>query len=245
MACGALGIATERENESGHPAEVVEQHLDEGIGMEPPLKLVDNSEMNMPPEVPKIAVPIHWKTVDVTPSVMWHRKARLNVRERDAIAGPRVYRWVLRDKTRKISAVYIGETERFEVRLRSYCIGNVKKPTITKRIRQELKRCEDEGGSVELQFLDLELGYFILNGIPINRFSLPEHTARRLLESIAVFLAEAEAKAEGYQVLNHSLKNVVKKDIRKLLNQMVNRGKLLDSARRIVLQIADIDGGGA
>ena len=180
----------------------------------------------MTPEIPNIAIPVHWKTVEVTHSCTpWHRKPSLNVRERDAIAGPRVYRWVLRDKIHKIEAVYIGETERFEVRLRSYCIGNAKVPTKTKRIRQELKHCENEGGSVELQFLDLELGQFTLNGTLVNRFSMAEHTARLLMEGIAVFVAEAE----GYQVLNHSRQNVAKKDIVKLLNQSNFKGKPLDS----------------
>lgn len=180
-----------------------------------------------------IEIPLLWKAVFVKQQhFAWHRKSRLNVRERDTIAGPQVYKWVLRDKTHKIEAVYIGETERFEARLRSYRIANAKAPTKTKRIRQELKRCEDEGGSVELQFLDLELGQFMLNGILVNHFSMLEHTARRLMESIAVFVAEAE----GYQVLNHSRKNVVKKDILKFLNKRNVKGKQLES----VLQTLNI-----
>ena len=180
-----------------------------------------------------IEIPLSWKAVLVKQEhFAWHGKLRLNVRERDAIAGPQVYRWVLRDNTHKIEAVYIGETERFEVRLRSYCIADAKVRTKTKRIRQELKRCEDEGGSVELQFLDLESGQFTLNGALVNRSSMAEHTARRLMESIAVFVAETE----GYQVLNHSRKNVAKKNILKLLNQSNDKGKLLDS----VLQTLNI-----
>lgn len=174
-----------------------------------------------------IEIPLSWRAVLVKQEhFAWHRKPRLNVRERDAIAGPQVYRWVLRDKTHKIEAVYIGETERFEVRLRSYCIADAKVQTKAKRIRQELKRCEDDGGSVELQFLDLESGQFMLNGTLVNRFSTAEHSARRLMESIAVFVAEAE----GYQVLNHSRKNVAKRNLLRLLNQRGIKGKHLDSA---------------
>jgi len=173
-----------------------------------------------------IEIPLSWKIVLVKGQLFaWHRKPRLNVQQRDVIAGPQVYRWVLKDKTHKITAVYIGETERFEVRLKSYCITNATAPTKTKRIRQELKRCEDEGGSVELQFLDLESGQFTMNGTFINRFSLPQHSARILMESIAVFLAEAE----GYIVLNHSRPNVIKKDIVKIFNKSSDKRKLLDS----------------
>lgn len=180
-----------------------------------------------------IEIPLIWKAVLVKQQhFAWHRKSRLNVRERDTIAGPHVYKWVLRDKTHKIEAVYIGETERFETRLGSYRIANTKAPVKTKRIRQELKRCEDEGGLVELQFLDFESGQFKLNGTLVNRFSRAEHTARRLMESIAVFVAEAE----GYQVLNHSRKNIAKKNILKLLNQYNVKGKHLDS----VLQTLNI-----
>lgn len=180
----------------------------------------------MTSHLPNISIPLRWRTVGTVQSgIAWHRKERLNARERDAIFGPRVYRWVLRGKTHEIDAVYIGETERFEIRLRSYCIVNVKPPTKTRRIREELKRCEDEGGTVELQFLDLESGQFILNGTLVNRFSLAEHTARRLLESVAVFAAEAEE----YKVLNHSRRNVAKNDIVKLFNQSKDKGKLLDA----------------
>ena len=178
-----------------------------------------------------IEIPLLWKAVVVKQQhFAGHQKPRLNVRERDAIAGPQVYKWVLRDKTHKIEAVYIGETERFETRLGSYRITNAKATAKTKRIRQELKRCEDEGGSVELQFLDLESGQFMLNGILVNRFSMAEHTARILMESIAVFVAEAE----GYRVLNHSRKNVAKKNILKLLSQMNVKGKPLDSVLQML-----------
>jgi hypothetical protein len=61
---------------------------------------------------------------------------------------------------------------------------------------------------------------------------MAEHTARILMESIAVFVAGAE----GYRVLNHSRKNVAKKNIVKLLIQMKVKGKPLDS----VLQMLDI-----
>jgi hypothetical protein len=178
-----------------------------------------------------IEIPLLWKAVLVKQQhFAGHQKPRLNVRERDAIAGPQVYKWVLRDKTHKIEAVYIGETERFETRLGSYRITNAKATAKTKRIRQELKRCEDEGGSVELQFLDLESGQFMLNGILVNRFSMAEHTARILMESIAVFVAEAE----GYRVLNHSRKNVAKKNILKLLSQMNVKGKPVDSVLQML-----------
>ena len=178
-----------------------------------------------------IEIPLLWKAVLVKQQhFAGHQKPRLNVRERDAIEGPQVYKWVLRDKTHKIEAVYIGETERFETRLGSYRITNAKATAKTKRIRQELKRCEDEGGSVELQFLDFESGQFMLNGILVNRFSRAEHTARRLMESIAVFVAEAE----GYRVLNHSRKNVAKKNILKLLSQMNVKGKPLDSVLQML-----------
>ena len=177
-----------------------------------------------------IEISLRWKAVlDKQEHFAWHRKPRLNIRERDAIAGPQVYKWVLRDKTQKIDAVYIGETERFETRLGAYRIANAKAPTNTKRIRQELKRCEDEGGSVELQFLDLESRQFMLNGTLVNRF---EHTARILMESIAVFVAEAE----GYRVLNHSRKNVAKKNILKSLSRLNVSGNRLDS----VLQMLNI-----
>jgi len=86
--------------------------------------------MNMTLDVPQIVVPLCRRTIEVTKnSIAWHRKPRLNVRERDAIEGPRVYRWVPRGKTHKIDAVHIGKTERFEVRLRSYCIAKAKVTT--------------------------------------------------------------------------------------------------------------------
>jgi hypothetical protein len=51
--------------------------------------------------------------------------------------------------------------------------------------------CEDHGGIVELQFLDLGLDGFLLNGQPVNMASLVEHEVRLMLENVSIIMAKA------------------------------------------------------
>jgi len=75
---------------------------------------------------------------------------------------------------------------------------------------------EKQGGTVELQFL--EIAAFEVNGqrVDSSTKSLGNHEVRVLLESIAI----VTAKSEPYKLINRLSKNVHRKDIDQLLKNL-------------------------
>ena len=172
-----------------------------------------------------IDIPLEWTSVTVKGENFPRHQGKIRSRRaKDKIKGPQIYRWVLRKRSGEISAVYIGQTEDFEIRLRAYregksgCDGSV--------VQSAMKECDEDGGSVELQFLDLVKGAFRMNGTPINRASLGEPDVRLMMESIAI----VAARADGVRLLNQVRENAYMKI---LLRAAAILGPVSDRAREL------------
>lgn len=160
--------------------------------------------------IPKIEIPFHWTQVLDNKGAYfpWHRKVPKKLRKH--IAGPRVYRWVLR-KGDEISSVYIGQSEQFETRLGEYRNPN----RYDSDVQAAMRECEESGGRVELHFLDLGTGRFRINGKLISHASFSNHDVRIMIESIAI----VTARVEGVKLLNHVRDNTLVKMMADLFKQ--------------------------
>jgi hypothetical protein len=170
-------------------------------------------------------IPLNWRSVLVEEQTYpWHRKIQRSAKHRDLIDGPRIYRWVFKNQNGEIQAVYIGQSERFQSRLSGYRTPTKTNPQDTDVIvRNEIDEWEEQGGTVELQFL--EIAAFGVNGqvVDSSMKSLGNHEVRVLLESIAI----VTAKSEPYRLINRLSKNVHRKDI----DQVLKSGPLAIRAR--------------
>jgi hypothetical protein len=124
---------------------------------------------------------------------------------------------VLKNNSGEVEAVYIGQGEKFQKRLAKYrwpAKTNAKSTDAI--IKKMLVLCEEKGGTVELQFL--EITGFEINGqlIDSSTKSLGNHEVRILLESIAI----VTAKSEMPTLLNRLSKNVHEKDLESLLRSL-------------------------
>lgn len=149
--------------------------------------------------IPSIKIPFHWKQVlEKEGYFPWHRVVPKKPAKH--IRGPQVYRWVLR-KGDEISSVYIGQSEQFEKRL-----GDYRRPNhYDSALQAAMRECEEGGGRVELDFLDLGSGSFRINGKLISHASLSNHDVRMMMESIAIMTAGVE----GITLLNHVRDNTL------------------------------------
>jgi hypothetical protein len=160
--------------------------------------------------VPALEIPVCWAPVLVNGKAFgWHEQ-KLNSRAKEQIAGPRVYRWVLRTHSGEV-LVYIGQTENFEKRLRSYRRGAGEQ--IHSRVRTAIEQCKNGGGTVELYFLDLQTGAFRMFGRLIDRSSLNHHEVRIMMEGVAVL----KALAGEEKLLNRYRRNAVETMMAQLL----------------------------
>ena len=167
-------------------------------------------------EVANINIPLNWKAVLVNGTYFeWHKHPPRNIRERDLISGPRVYRWLMRRTSGEIELVYVGQTERFEKRVSEYRGGKQSRVEPVSTFLSTARKCEDSGGSVELQFLDLDKESFSVNGKAITNASLGDHDVRLMMEGIAL----VDARARNLSVLNRLHQNVHIKDLRRIVNQ--------------------------
>jgi hypothetical protein len=160
-------------------------------------------------------IPLSWHCVLVEEQIYpWHRKLQRHAKHRDLIEGPKIYRWVFKNQNGEIQAVYIGQSEKFQIRLSGYRTPTKTNPQDTDVIvRSEIDDWEKQGGTVELQFLDIAA--FEVNGqvIDSSTESLGNHEVRVLLESIAI----VTARSEPYRLINRLSKNVHRKDIDRVL----------------------------
>jgi hypothetical protein len=163
------------------------------------------------PNIPGIEIPFNWAQVLERGTYFpWHRKKVPKNLPKYNIAGPRVYRWVLR-RGEEISSVYIGQSEKFEKRLRDYRRPN----PYDCDVQAAMRECEAGGGRVELQFLDLGTGSFRINGKLISHASLSNHDVRMMMESTAI----VTARVEGVKLLNHVRDNALVKVMVDLFKQ--------------------------
>ena len=91
-----------------------------------------------------------------------------------------------------------------------------------------MRGCEGHGGTVDLEFLDLEGKEFRLNGMEITQHSVADHSVRPLLESIAIVTAEVQ----GLMVLNHARENVARHDFNELAKR-AGAKRLMELAQRL------------
>lgn len=163
-----------------------------------------------------IDIPLYWKSVLVKGAHFdWHKHPPRNVPERDLISGPRVYRWVMRTTSGEIELVYVGQSERFQKRVSEYRGGNHLRVESDRAFQLRSRKCEESGGSVELQFLDLNAEPFSINGKAITNASLGDHDVRLMMESIAI----VDARARNLSVLNQLHDNVHFKDLKRIVRQ--------------------------
>jgi len=163
-----------------------------------------------------IDVPLRWKSVLVKGMHFdWHKHPPRNVRERDLISGPRIYRWLLRTTSGEIEFVYIGQSERFQERVSAYRNLDHRRVESDRAFQSRLKKYEDCGGTVELEFLDLDAESFCINGKAITNASLGDHDIRLMMESIAI----VDARVRKLSILNQLHDNVHLKDLKRLVKQ--------------------------
>jgi hypothetical protein len=163
-------------------------------------------------------IPLNWHSVLVEgQSYPWHQKPQRHAKHRDLVGGPRIYRWVFKNQNGEVQEVYIGQSERFQSRLSGYRTPTKTNPQDTDVIVHDaIVEWEKQGGTVELQFL--EIAAFEVNGqrVDSSTKSLGNHEVRVLLESIAI----VTAKSEPYKLINRLSKNVHRKDIDQLLKNL-------------------------
>jgi hypothetical protein len=158
----------------------------------------------------------------------WHRKPQKYARNRELINGPRIYRWVLRSKVGDIESVYIGQSEKFEKRLTRY--RRLRESGTEVYVNNAFSDCEEHGGTVELQFL--EVAEFEINGtlVDTSARSLGNHVVRQLLETTAILTAQSEPP----NLLNRPSKNVQLKDALKFATRgPYARKMLLDQLTKV------------
>lgn len=168
--------------------------------------------------VESFKIPLDWHPV-LTDGIAfpWYRGSPKPWKDRELIEGPRVYRWAFKNKAGDIEAVYIGQSGKFQRRLASYRKPRKTAPKSTDVILSKMfESCEQKGGAVELQFL--EIAPFKINDLLIETStrSLGNHEIRLLIESIAV----VTAKLEKPKLLNRLFKNVHEKDLENLLRSL-------------------------
>jgi hypothetical protein len=116
--------------------------------------------------------PILWRNE----SFPWHRQALPNARARDTVAGPHVYRWTMLNSLGEISSSYIGETGNFLQRLRAYRISS--QDGETSIVCPAMRKCEKNGGRVELFFLDLGTLRLSIDGKSLPNCTVADHDVR-------------------------------------------------------------------
>lgn len=185
-------------------------------------------------EVHNIVIPLHWIPVPAEGGQFdWHKNPPKSVRARDAISGPRVYRWALQTITGETTSVYIGQSERFQKRVSAYRKGKQTSLEPDDTVQSKIKDWENSGGKVELQFLDLDAEPSCINGKPITIASLGDHDTRLMMESIAIF----SARASGLKILNSLQDNVHETELRRLLTHLVKEPKKREQILSTILSL--------
>jgi len=174
--------------------------------------------------VPRIEIPLIWEEVELVKGghFNWHR-GNLDSSHEMLIAGPKVYRWLMRTKNNDIESCYIGESVDFRERLNSYRRSFRKTNGTNKMLINAIKECEDSGGTVTLEFLGVGVDGFKLNGISVNKFALGRHEVRLMMESIsiAIFLAQHP----NLKLVNHLRKSALSRSEPELMKLALKIGR--------------------
>jgi hypothetical protein len=96
-----------------------------------------------------------------------------------------------------------------------------------------MRSCENCGGIVQLEFLDLDERSLELNGRLLNNEALRHHEARLMVESIAIFTA----KASKLKVLNEMREDAYLKAILRIVKGDIPAAiKLLERCQKSILE---------
>lgn len=164
---------------------------------------------------PTFEIPLQWRRILVGDDRFdWHKKRVRSYRDRDQLAGARVYKWVLQAADLLPTMWYIGQCQDFQKRLGKYRTTLKKGPEA--RFRCEAQRYLEAGGTVDLYFLDLKTPLCI-NGKRVDELSLGELDVRLMMESIAI----VSARAAGFEMVNRLGGNVTERRIRGLIEKIV------------------------
>jgi hypothetical protein len=168
-------------------------------------------------EVLRVEVPLVWHRVLLAAgqSFPWHRCPAPYARDREPLERPQVYKWVLRDANRE--RAYIGEAGAFDRRLGQY--RSPDNDTTEQRVRQAMDECEQCGGTVELWFLEITTGSFLLNGRLIDRHSIGDKNVRLILENLAIL----EEKQNKTTLLNVIEENAYDAKIASIVGDLVRK----------------------
>ena len=95
-------------------------------------------------------------------------------------------------------------------------------------VQNEIFRCEEHNGTVDLEFLELRTP-FRINGKLINDFSLGEPDVRIMMEHIAI----VTARAEGLKLINRLSDNAYYVKIFSLVERIVGQKGKQEAMRSI------------
>lgn len=154
-----------------------------------------------------------WKPVSLTlkgKPFQWHLQRPPRVRARDQIDGPKVYRWTMANSSGEIYCSYIGETQDFRQRLAEYRTNGATRQHAA--VKEAMRQCVHDGGTVELWFLDLGTFSLRINGELLPKRTLADHDVRLMMENFAILTA----RVQGMKLLNHDRGNVFMKNMSRL-----------------------------
>jgi hypothetical protein len=176
--------------------------------------------MEMNETTSNLVVPLHWKAVVLGNGSRfdWHSQTARSPDDRAQLEIACVYRWVFRGADGRPEKFYIGQSGKFEHRLPNYRSEKPAAGSTEERLRHEMSLCEERGGRIDLEFLDLSTPLRI-NGKPISNYSLGESYVRVMMENIAI----VTARKDGVKLINR-------------LGDHTNEVKILNLVKRIVGQ---------
>jgi hypothetical protein len=160
--------------------------------------------------------------------------------DRERLEGAHVYQWVFRGADGHLEQCYIGQSGNFEGRLPDYRSEIPAKNSTEAFVQEEMRQCEKRGGTVDLEFLELETPLCI-NGKLINKYSLGDREVRLMMENIAI----VTAKANGVKLLNRLGDNTYDVKIETLMGRIVEQKGYPEALRllgSLLSPVARIDG---
>jgi hypothetical protein len=156
--------------------------------------------------VPEFQVPFSWDSAINSNDSEWpfrKTKFRVSADLAERLRGPGIYRFVFFDEKDAIREIYIGESECFLRRHRSYRASNepikvdwIKFDWDKHRKEQVKRKLAGAQHRVELQILKVKC--FQLNKVGIDQGSLTDPFVRKLLENLTIL----DANAQGIRILN-------------------------------------------
>jgi len=188
-----------------------------------------------------VRVPFEWRTVTASNQEDWPFRPDRNIPPKliARIRGPKLYRFYFHPGT-GAAACYIGESERFEQRIRQYIralalmrlSGSLRDSTLEDlengmkslnrhskvRVAARIVNAEIDNSKVELQLLYFE--EFAFNGVSISPDTLTDPFHRRAIENLAIL----EANSSNVTLMNRG-RDLAAKAFSRLLAKQARHSK--------------------